>query len=303
MIMAKSLQSSMSFAHLNVGTLLTGNKFEMLKLQIENSEMDIFSMSESWLTEAIPDGQVEFRGYSSFKLDRKWNDNGDPGYCKRGGGLICYIKNVIPACGSKYSHLNCSTKNLEMQCILIKIKNLRDIVILNVYRPPQGDYKSTCKTMNESIAKANLKDNVEIFLMGDFNIDLKNKSSPEAKELLFVTGSNGLSQQIKGITRLNYRDGVPIGSCIDHIYTNSALIMEQQILDWNISDHLIVYVKRKKTRVHYSKVSFNGRSYRNFVKEDFQWELIDSDWDSFYQSRDPNECWAIMEGKIKLILD
>ena len=46
------------------------------------------------------------------------------------------------------------------------------------------------------MSDTNLKDNVEIFLMGDFNIDLKNKKSPLTNELEIT-----LKRQIKGTTR------------------------------------------------------------------------------------------------------
>ena len=46
------------------------------------------------------------------------------------------------------------------------------------------------------MSNTNLKDNVEIFLMGDFNIDLKNEKSPLTNELEIT-----LKRQIKGTTR------------------------------------------------------------------------------------------------------
>ena len=58
---------------------------------------------------------------------------------------------------------------------------------MNVYRPPQGDYKEACNTISEAVARADLKDNTEIYLIGDFNIYLTEKSSPTAREILYVT--------------------------------------------------------------------------------------------------------------------
>ena len=55
--------------------------------------------------------------------------------------------------------------------------------------------------ISEIIAKANFKDNTEIYLLGDFNINLKNKRDPAAKELLFVTGVLGLKPIIKDMTK------------------------------------------------------------------------------------------------------
>ena len=46
------------------------------------------------------------------------------------------------------------------------------------------------------------------------------------------------------------------------------------------------------------KKKFTGRSYRGYVKEDFQQNLIDLDWAPFFECTDPIKCWDIMESNI-----
>ena len=53
-------------------------------------------------------------------------------------------------------------------------------------------------------------------------------------------------------------------------------------LDWNFSDHFAVAVKRKKLREWHEKISFKGRSYKNYVKEDMQFVLLGFNWDAYY---------------------
>ena len=289
----------LSIAHLNVRSLLAANTFDLLKIQIQESGIDIFGLSETWLSKAIPMGFIKIKGYKTYRHDRSWSDNNCTNSCKKGGGLVCYIKDCIQASDTKYAHFNRSCKDVELQWVSISIKNMRPVVILNVYRPPQGDYKQACKIINESITKACLKNNTEIFLMGDFNIDLKVNSSPETKELLFTTGLNGLIPKIIGTTRRSNRAGNIKESCIDNIFTNSPFIAESKVLDLNISDHLAVYVRRKKARIIPKKIKFTGRSYKNFVKEDFQEALLDLNWDDFYNATDPGECWNMLESAIR----
>ena len=69
--------------HLNVSSLLSANRFEMLKLQLKNMDVDIFGLSETWLTDAILDGLIMLDGYNHARLDRSWNDNGGVGPAKR----------------------------------------------------------------------------------------------------------------------------------------------------------------------------------------------------------------------------
>ena len=118
-----------------------------------------------------------------------------------------------------------------MQWLSVKIPNLMPLVILNVYMPPQGNVKTACKIINESIANAGLKGNAEIYLMGDFNINLSDRSLPASKELLFTTGINSLTPKISIPTRFSVRDGLMNNTCIDRIFTNSAQILESKTLD------------------------------------------------------------------------
>ena len=169
---------------------------------------------------------------------------------------------------------------------------------MNIYRPPQGDYKQGCKLVTEAFLKANLNDKTEIYLLGDFNIDFYDRRSPAFKELEFVTKSLNLTQLVPSPTRFFFRNDVMSHSKLDLIFSNSDCIKKAQVVDWNISDHQAVMITRKKVRIKTPKVTFRGRSYKNYVKEDFQEELVEENWEEFYNSQDPNKMWEIMLGKI-----
>ena len=91
-------------------------------------------------------------------------------------------------------------------------------------------------------AKADLKDNTDVFLLGDLNIDMDSKDAASTRELAFTTAALGLKQQIEGPTRYVFKGGVLTKTRIDLIFTNSDII----VLDVNLSDHLAVMVTRKK---------------------------------------------------------
>ena len=63
-----------------------------------------------------------------------------------------------------------------------------------------------------SISKEGLKNNTEIYVMGDFNIDLKDKAAPSTKELRFASGINSLLPMIHETTRFSCREGVVRGN-------------------------------------------------------------------------------------------
>ena len=80
-------------------------------------------------------------------------------------------------------------------------------------------------------------------------------------------------------------------SCIDLIFSNSDCISNNGLLDWNVSDHIGIFVTRKKIKIENSKIKFKGRSYKNYIKEDYQWDIINENWNDFYNLDDPNEAW------------
>ena len=163
-----------------------------------------------------------------------------------------------------------SSKDLEMQWLVVKGVSQRAVVIVNIYRPPQGEYKTACEAINVAYQEANLKDNADVFVMGDFNIDWKDKRSPAKRELDFTMGSLGLKALINQTTRYGSRQGNVSETCIDLIFSNSLCIAEVGTLDLNISDHLAVSVRSKNLRSQHPKVKFTG----NFDEADFQLSLV-----------------------------
>ena len=222
----------LKLVHINVSSILGAHKFEMLRQHVEGSDADVFCASETWLTQDVPNELIKIRGFSTMRVDRTWSVEGDK--AKKGGGLICYVKEGIACNEFKYAFLNNSCKDLEMQWVTLESGRMRRIVLINIYRPPQGNYRVACKMISEAIKEADLKDNAEIFLLGDFNIDLKNRKSPATKEIESLATIWGLKAQITGVTRPTFVNGECTGgSCIDNIFTNSEHIAEARTLDWN----------------------------------------------------------------------
>ena len=290
----------LNIVHLNVASMLGLNKLETLKLHLANSSVDVFCASETWLNEGIPLDQVAVGDFNLVRYDRLWkDDNLASTKAKKGGGLICYIRKGLDYNSDRYEHLNCSGKDLEMQWVSLENKNMRRIVMINVYRPPQGDYKNACKKIHSALTDADLKDNVEIFLLGDFNINLNDRKSIMTKELEFTTSLWNLKACIKSSTRFGVVEGKLFESRIDNIFTNSDYIIDTRTLDWNLSDHVAVSVTRKRLPSKVDKISFTGRSYKNYNKTQFQTGLLAEDWDGFYNTQDPSDCWEIMENRIR----
>ena len=296
------LGKGLHMAHLNIRSLLGRGRADLIKNQIANSGYDVFTLSETWLTQAVPDAMLSVPNYSIVRQDRSWAGEGQK-VPKKGGGVLCYMKESLKFSDSNVKELNTSTQDLEMQWLQLYLENVRPIVIVNVYRPPQGDYKKCCEMLTEAVNKAELADTTDLFVMGDFNIDMSNRDSPGTKELNFTMGSLGLELLVKEPTRTSFRNGQATNTCIDLIFSNSDFINRAGVLDLNLSDHLAVAVTRKKVTRPKGKVEFKGRSYRYYDREVFQDRLMTQNWDNYFEERDPNLLWEIMESIIMREVD
>ena len=216
---------------------------------------------------------------------------------------MCYVRNSINYSDSKYSEFNVTCKDLEMQWILLSIPNVRPIVVVNIYRPPQGDYKKCCKLILDAFEKASMKGNTDIFVMGDFNINADDVRAANTSELFFTMGLLGLRQVIDKPTRISTRNDSVTKSRIDLIFTNSDFVKAARVLDSNLSDHMAVMVTRKKVSSKSEKIEFRGRSYRNYIREDFQRAVAEGNWDDFFAEGDPNTLWDMLEGRISGAID
>ena len=280
------------FMHLNVRSLLAKFKFDMLKVQIIDSNIGVLTISESWLNSKLPTTMIDIPGYTYVRYDRP------NGIKSRGGGLITYVANRLSFDDSIFSHVNQMNSDIELQCLTLNLPNVRQIIVINLYRPPQGSVKGFIDKLYGSIAKMDKNLNSELYILDDFNINMLDKKLQSTKDLLLTMKMIGTVPLIDKFTRKSENS-----TCIDQIFTNSNYISSSGILDLNISDHLAIFCTRKKIPERGNKKEFIGRSYRAYVKEDFQGNLINLDWGPFYEATDPILCWDIMENNIRLEID
>ena len=297
------MEKGIHFMHLNTCSLLSKNRFDLIRMQLMHSGLDVISLSETWLTNSIPNEVVNMGNYVLTRLDRSWFNEPNQSEFKRGGGLVCYIRSSIKFSDTKLAYLNHSSQDIEMQWISLNVDNIRPIVVVNVYRPPRGSYKKCCELLFDAMNRADVKNNTEFVILGDFNIDYFDKNSPAYKELDFTMKSLGLRQVINSSTRVARMGDRMTNTLLDLIFTNSDSIHTGTTLNLNVSDHLAVCASRKTSSTKKCKVKFRGRSYKNYVKEDFQESLLEHNWRNFFASNDPIFQWDFMENIIRTEAD
>ena len=165
------------------------------------------------------------------------------------------------------------------------------------YRPPSGLFKNCITHLYDLLEYFDVSNRNEKIIGGDFNVNF-NKNNSQTSELKKCLAKNTLRQIITDATRIAANE-----TCLDLIMTDSDHIKYSGVLEINISDHLPVFILRKKIKIKSPKCEFKGRSYRNYNKEDFSNRLNQYVWEEFYQMTDVNECWTLIHNRINEILN
>ena len=121
------------------------NKIDSVRYEIDKLQPDIININETWLNDNISDEEINISGYNLMRHDRGRDEHG---IIKRGGGLCTYIKTGLIC--NNMPEFAISENNIELSIIKYKLPHTRDIYVLNVYRPPNGDIDIFIKDRQQS---------------------------------------------------------------------------------------------------------------------------------------------------------
>ena len=140
----------------------------------------------------------------------------------------------------------------------------------------------------------------ELLVLGDFTIDYSSKNLLRTLKVKNVESKYNISQLINTATRITESTA----TILDWVYVSTEYISTSGTLNHNISDHLPVFVVRKKNRNKNKKKLVEGRSYLRYSTERFQALLNELDWDIYDSKEDnPEILWDIFEKNIIEVLD
>ena len=269
------------------------------ELHVSFKDFDILCFCETWLNSVIKDQMISMEGFDLFRLDREsGNITTKKGKPKRGGGLIIYVKKELGEFVETIEEINSISGNVEQLWVSINKPNSKKQLIANIYRPPSGKLTDAIKELSESMKKVQDSHSGEVTILGDFNVNYSLRHTLPFKQLKQFERDFNLTQLIKTSTRV----GVKSKSCIDLIFTNMDHIISSGVLDIEISDHLPVFLIKKKSKTPSRSVPTKARSYVNYNKTTFQ-ENIKSHlkWETFWQieENNPEEMWNIIYEIIK----
>ena len=117
-------------------------------------------LNETKINNTVSDGDIQISGYISYRQDQTLY----------GGGAMIYAAEYL---NTKKS-CRLSKKDQEAVWIEVKLKKVKPIFICSLYRPPSSkdiDNVEKCTEYLSSCVNI-LPQNAEIFIMGDFNVDV-----------------------------------------------------------------------------------------------------------------------------------
>ena len=235
--------------HININSIR--NKFEMLSNSIKGN-LDILMISETKLDSTFPSNQFTIEGYAApIRFDR----NG------RGGGIILYIREDIPARLLKTS----LPKDFEGFFVELNLRK-KKILMCCSYNPAKSNISSHLSMVGRSL-DSYMSSYDNFLVIGDLNSEISEMAMSEFCE------TYNLQNLVKDPTCYK-NPSKP--TCIDLILTNFPKSFQHtQTIETGLSDFHKLTLTVLKTHFPRLKPNIvNYRDYKGFVNDYFRSELL-----------------------------
>ena len=254
---SSNISESFSLFHHNARSICTPGRMEEYDLLFDmvNNPFDILVFTETWLTKDKID-LCKFEGFQSIHHIRPIDNNFN--LKERGGGISIFIKD-----GIEFKIRQDLTKMLPfMESCFIELSiNQKKFLIGGLYRAPDTHTNLFTEKLNEMLEP--LKNNHQIILLGDFNVDLL-KNIPCTNNFQLCLQSNYLVPTITEPTRIStsrHANGelTVTKSLIDNIFINANINNISGIIKNNITDHFPIFINlteiinKQSDTHHYTK--------------------------------------------------
>ena len=186
---------------------------------------------------------------------------------------------------------NVVTSDYETVGFTVQPRGTKKINFIGVYRIPDGKIDKLKEHILEISGMVNT-DMTETIIIGDFNMNyMDEKHMRQCKFKNFLLELS-MRQMINEGTRITKKSR----TTIDLIITDCPYVNCVGTLNVNMSDHLPIYLIRKKVREKVLKLVLKlwGRSYRRYESNRFKRSIIEADWSEFDDTGDPEKLREIM---------
>ena len=264
---------SLSLFHINACSLR--KNFDDLEhlLKCTNKVFDIVAVSETRITRnASLTSNINLQNYSFEFTPTESN----------AGGTLLYIANHLSYKPCTDLGLN---KSNQLESTFIEIINSRkiNIIVGCLYKHPNMDVSDFNENYLNTLLDKLSKENKQVFLLGDFNINLLNYNDHQpTNEFLDSLASNSFIPHILQPTRTTSHSK----TLIDSIFSN---IISHEVVSGNItttiSDHLpqFLFAPNVLSKNSCQKSNIYERDWSKFIQTDFLLDYFDKHWSDVLQ--------------------
>lgn len=281
---SSSNDSVFSVLNLNIRSLTKNYDHLGTFLSTLNHSFSVIGLSETWLTENSKEsGLYELPGYNSVHAIRQ---------SRTGGGVSIFVKQNLNFIQRDDLILNNDEGNVESIFVELETSKSKNIVIGQIYKPPDVDIIKFNDGMNTVLSKVNQEDKI-CYILGDFNINiLKSEIHCPTNEFLNMLQANYFFPAIDKPTRITRQSA----TLIDNILFNTLDYETMSgLLFTDITDHLPVFLFAKLNNKE-KKSPVETQYYRNFCKSNknkFKKMMQDISFDEVYNEKDPNSAYEV----------
>ena len=227
----KHIQNGIIIGHLNICSIIS--KTLSLYAILQQHNVDIMSINETWLHDSLPNSSLFLPGYKIYRLDRQTH----------GGGVAFLVSN-------KYSSTvenTLITHSIELLHIVLELPSTKPINIITLYHPPSSNlsdfFNSLCQFLN-NIDYSHLP----LIILGDLNIDmLRNCENSMQTQLKAILNDYGLCFYGNNPTRITSATSTQIDLLIYNTLSK-PYINGFETISTGISDHEILLFGYKKNK-------------------------------------------------------
>ena len=255
------------------------NKKTELNIMVDDIKPHIIGITESWANNDITDAELGLEGYVMFRKDRMG---------RRGGGVLLYIKENIPAYKVQLQEeADCKE---ALWCNLVT--GHTTVTIGVVYRCPNITIQNNEKIHN-AISEVSKGDCI---IMGDFNHgnikwDSQQSTGVEDQKFLCLVQDNFLTQHVLEPTRAARVLDIVLSSQKE--FVDNVVIQEPLGSSDHNQLHFNINIKSDKTKVKQCRRDFRRGNYEEIRKS-----LALIDWNDKMNNKTATECWNILRGEL-----
>ena len=239
------------------------HKREQLEFLLNDSNIDVFALSETWLTPSSPEAAVIMPGYDAYRKDRSSG---------HAGGVLLYVKSSIKCRQLLLPNVDVS---IEWVGVIITLSSEMSFTVICIYRSPKSkvDFYDHLKVLLKDCNTTN-----ELIVLGDFNANWDEKKA--RKNLKQITDHHNLTQLIERPTRITSLTQTQI----DLIFSNKPERMTKtHNLLTGLSDHNAIFFTLKLSKRRFTNTPSNSpkNSFNIIPKKQEQnlaLALNDHDW-------------------------